>query len=283
MVTTYTLSHPAPDAGPGDASTVVSPSPLDLVVACGLAAAKVGGTWPSSIVRNDLDYPSVSPDAQGVREVVTRYAECSRCHLSARRTYICNLKGDATSPVAIVGDGPGRDEDARGTPFIGRAGRLQDELFREFGIDPFRLAWLNLVGCRPCDHAIWAESRPPSRVEMLACSERTWMLLCALRPRVVVCLGKEATAMFWDKPPEVWTWHRLAPPDAPDDWVMVGHARHPSYLAKVIGMPSNYKEYAAARTFYGALQQQIDGLTKTAAWRFGLRYLTTFTEPEVDR
>jgi uracil-DNA glycosylase family 4 len=160
---------------------------------------------------------------------------------------------------------------------------LQDELFREFGINPFALAWLNLVGCRPCDYAVWADNRAPNRVEMLACSERTWMLMSAIRPRVVVCLGKEATAMFWDKPPDVWTWHRLVPPDAPDDWIMVGHARHPAYLARVIGMPSNYKEYASARTFYGALREQLDGMSKTSAWRFGLRYLNGLSEPEVGR
>ena len=284
MVTTYTFSHLAPDQGPSHSSTVVTPQPLQVVGACQLAANAVGGVWPSSIVQNTLDYPPVPLDSvQGVQAVAARYAECSRCHLSTRRTYICNVKGDPNSPVACVGEGPGRDEDARGTPFVGAAGRLQDELFREFGINPNGLAWLNLVGCRPCDYAVWADNRAPNRVEMLACSERTWMLMSAIRPRVVVCLGAEATAMFWDKPPDVWTWHRLALPDAPDDWIMVGYARHPAYLARVIGMPSNYKEYASARTFYGALRGEMAGLCKVSAWRFGLRYLDGLSAPEVGR
>lgn len=284
MVTTYTFSHPAPDRGPAVSSTVVCPQPIEPAEACRLAAAEVGGAWPSTIVQNTLDYPSPPADpGQGVQAVAARYAECSRCHLSTRRTYICNLKGDPYSPVVCVGEGPDRDEDSRGAPFVGRPGRLQDELFREFGINPNALAWMNLVGCRPCDHAVWADNRSPSAVEMLACSERTWMLLSTLRPRVVVCLGEEATALFWDKPPDVWTWHRLVPPDVPDDWIMVGYAKHPAYLARVIGMPSNYKEYASARTFYGGLRAQIDSLRKTTAWRFGLRYLNSLTEPKAGR
>ena len=282
MATTYTFTHPAPDRGPSLSSTVVAPQPLPLADACQLAATEVGGAWPSHIIQNVLDYPPVAGDAtQGVQAVASRYTECSRCHLSTRRTYICNLKGDPQSPVACVGGGPGRDEDSRGTPFVGNDGRLQDELFREFGINPNALAWLNLVGCRPTDHRVWSDDRPPNRVEMLACSERTWMLMSALRPRVVVCFGKDATAMFWDKPPELWSWHRLVPPDAPDDWIMVGHARHPAYLARVIGMPSNYKEYASARTFYGALREKLPGMSKTSAWRFGLRYLSGLAGPEV--
>ena len=105
------------------------------------------------------------------------------------------------------------------------------------------------------------------------------MLLSAIRPRVVVCFGKEATAAFWETPPDVWTWHRVVPPEAPDDWVLVGHARRPDYLAHVIGMPSNYKEYASARTFYGLLQKQVATLTKVSAWRLGLQFLSNFVEP----
>ena len=284
MVTTYTLQHPAPDGGPGNSSTVVSPHPIEVAEACRLAAEAVDGIAPSLVLQNTLDYPQPLADStQGVQAIATKYVGCSRCHLSSRRTFVCNLKGDPNATVACVGDGPTRDDNERGTPFVGPAGRLQDELFREFGIDPFSLAWLNLVGCRPCEYAVWAANRPPTRIEMLACSERTWGLLSAVRPRVVVCLGKEATALFWDKPPPVWTWHRVIPPDAPDDWVMVGHARHPAYLARVIGMPSNYKEYASARTFYSALSGQMASLSKTVAWRFGLRYLNGFTKPEAGR
>jgi DNA polymerase len=248
-----------------------------------MGASNMEGVWPSSVMTNTLEYqPAPGDPRSAVEHIASKYAACGRCHLAARRTQVCVLKGNPYSAVACIGEGPGRDEDARGIPFVGVAGRLQDELFREFGIEPYSLAWMNLVGCRPCND-YWADNRAPSLPEMIACSDRTWMLLQAIRPRVVVCLGKEATSIFWDEPPDPWTWHRVAPPDAPEDWVMVGHARHPAWLSRVIGMPSNYKEYAAARTFYGLLREQIASLTKVSAWRLGLRYLSGFSDPVAAR
>ena len=104
-------------------------------------------------------------------------------------------------------------------------------------------------------------------VERVACSERTWMLLCAIRPSVVVCLGSEATGAFWVEPPPPWTWHTL------DDGVVVGHARHPAYLLRVLATPIGEREYEAARRFYAVLRERMPALRKLAAWPLPLLYL----------
>jgi len=282
LTVTYTFTHPADDTGPSYSASVVSPTKLPMADACRLAADEMAGVWPKTAVENELVYEQPTADpAADVARIVASYSGCGRCHLSARRTLVSGVKGDPRATVLCVGDGPGYHENSRGVPFVGPAGRLQEELFREFDIDPFSVAWMDTLGCRPVDDQ-WNPVRPPKRGELLACSARAWGLFATIRPRVVVCFGKEATAVFWDEPPkDVWSWHRIAPPDAPDDWVMVGYARHPRYLAKVIGMPSNYKEFAAARTFYGMLREQLPSLTKVSAWRLGLRYLSGFSAPVV--
>ena len=283
MVTTYTFGSPAPDGGPEFSVSVVSPRPLPMVEAIALVEAEMG-TRPSKVWETELTYPQPQADPrESVQGIAAAYATCNRCHLSARRNMVSTMRGNPYSPVVCVGEGPGREDDERGSPFVGAAGRLQNELFREFDIEPNTLAWMNLVGCRPCND-YWADNRAPLLGELLACSERTWGLLATIRPRVVICLGKEATAVFWDEPPkDVWSWHRVVPDGAPDDWVMVGYARHPTYLARVIGMPSNYKEYAAARTFYGILRAQLASLTKVSAWRVGLRYMHKLVAPMVTK
>jgi uracil-DNA glycosylase family 4 len=282
LIVTYTSHHPPQGYGYATTSSVVAPRSLPTVDVQGLATTEVG--WPpQSTIEHTLEYKQPAADSrQAVTDLIAQYSNCARCHLSGRRNAVSFLKGNPYSPVALVGEGPGKDADAQGMPFVGRDGRLQDELFRTFGIDPMALAWMNLVGCRPCD-ALTTDSRAPKLGEMLACSERTWTLLAAIRPRVVICLGPASTRIFWDEAPDVWTWHRVVPEHAPQDWVMVGHARHPAYLARVIGMPSNYKEYAAARTFYGLLRDQMPTLVNTSAWQFGLRYLTTFNAPVVTK
>jgi DNA polymerase len=227
-----------------------------------------------------LDYPPVSQEpGAGIRQVEERYAGCERCHLSRDRTKIAFIKGNPYAAVACVGEGPGRDEDTQGVPFVGRSGKLQDALFEENGIRPLEdLVWMNLVGCRPCDNR-HAPDRAPTLVEKAACSERTLMLLRALRPRVVLCLGEQATSMFFEEPPNPNTWATFTPPDEPRDAVLVGCVRHPAYLLRTIGMQNTYREYAAARLFYRGLREMLPGLQKVSAWRLGLRYLAEVVEP----
>jgi DNA polymerase len=224
---------------------------------------------------HELTYPEVPADsAAAVRFVEERYTNCARCHLSNRRTRIAFVKGNPNAACGFLGEGPGRNEDIQGVPFVGRAGKLQDTICEEQSIDPIAdIAWFNLVGCRPCKTR-WSEDRPPTLVERIACSERTLGLLRAIRPRVLVCLGAEATAMFWDSPPNVWTWTTFQPAALQGDWLVVGYARHPAYLCRTIAAPGGAKELHAARRFYGELRERLPGLTKLPVWPMPLNYLS---------
>ena len=267
-------------------TTVVSPKPVDRQ----RLGESIFSFNPAPIldVRHRLlHYPEMPSDpAMGIRMVEAQYFNCPGCHLSEERTRVVFCRGNLYSPVLCMGEGPGKTEDIQGIPFCGRSGRLQDELFREIGIDPEQhIAWANLVGCRPCDNR-FAPDRPPSHVEKVACSERTLMILRAIRPRVVLCLGEQAAQMFWE-PEQVAlkgraksgvhpnTWHRLVPSDDPRDWIAVGFVRHPAGLIRMIQNANAYGEYIAALLFLEGLRDwmQTGTLEKVAKWRFGLRYL----------
>jgi uracil-DNA glycosylase family 4 len=214
-----------------------------------------------------------------LQHAIEQYDACARCHLCASRMSVVHYKGNPDAKVVFLGEAPGREENNMGEPFVGPSGKLQDVANRNNGIDSHRdLFWMNVLGCRPADH--WQKDRPPTAAELSACSERVWMMLSVVRPRVVVCLGEIATKFFFDEKPDIWSFARLEPQGHPEDWIMVGHAYHPAYLARVIGVPASYKQYAAQRTFYGILKNQLPSLTKVSAWRFHPRY-AFMQEPEV--
>jgi uracil-DNA glycosylase family 4 len=281
-VNVYSCVHAAPaPSAPTPVTTYISPSPASGEVI--VQAVSGLETGPVTHIRHFvLDFPEMPPDpAVGVAMVEQRYQGCARCHLSETRMRIVHVRGNYYSPVVAIGEGPGRNEDSQGLPFVGVSGRLQDQLFRDAGIDPHaHIAWMNLVGCRPCENR-FTEDRRPSLCERIACSERTLMLLRALRPRIVLCLGKEAADIFFDEDhvPGWFSWTTLpGPPEQPQDWVQVGVVKHPAALARSLSMPNAYGDYKRSVLFYRALREQLEsGIEKVSRWPYGLRYLANVT------
>lgn len=274
---TVTFWHPAQGGGGVPvASSAVGLAPLDAAAAAQKACAFSGYLPPTGMNRNTLAFepaPTANP-VDAVKHVKASYSGCARCHLCSTRSSVVFDRGNARSPLVFMGEGPGREENDLAVPFIGRSGKLQDEMCRQVDMDPeMDVFWMNVLGCRAAEH--WKEDRPPSDPELIACAERTYLLLQAVRPRVIVCLGKVATRYFFDEPPPVWSWTQFTPQGAPNDWIMVGYAHHPAYLVRVVGAPAMYKEFAAQRTFYTMLSEKLKGLalSKVERWLFLPRYL----------
>lgn len=281
---TVTFWHrPQESGGVAVASSCVGPAPLDVPGSHALAQRLTSYGPATGMNRNTLSFPATPAGmdpAEAVKRVIAGYGQCARCHLCASRMTVVFYRGNPQAAVAFLGEGPGKDEDSLGEPFVGRSGKLQDEMVRQVGLDPLQhFFWMNTVGCRP--GARWGDDRAPNDPELIACAERTYLMLAAVRPRVIVCLGKVATRYFFDEPPPVWSFTRLVPQGAPDDWVQVGYAHHPAYLVRCIGSPKMYKEYAAQRTFFTLLAGRMAGLTKVSAWPFLPRYLSKATQPLV--
>lgn len=126
-----------------------------------------------------------------LEELAAVAAGCKRCPLHETRTQVVFGVGNPSSRLVFVGEAPGREEDLRGQPFVGRSGQLLDRLvLDELGLtrDDFYIA--NVVKSRP------PANRDPRPEEIAAC--RPWLdrQLDIIDPRVVVTLGNFATKVL---------------------------------------------------------------------------------------
>jgi DNA polymerase len=120
-------------------------------------------------------------------------ADCTRCPLAATRTQVVFGVGDPAADLMFVGEAPGRDEDLRGEPFVGRSGQLLDRLLvEEVGIDRGDVYIANVVKCRPPDN------RDPKPDEIAACRPYLAEQVALIAPKVVVTLGNFATKLLLD-------------------------------------------------------------------------------------
>jgi uracil-DNA glycosylase len=136
-------------------------------------------TTPAAIAPALADWPALA----------TAMAGCTACALSESRRRVVPGVNPVGARVLLVGEAPGRSEDEGGLPFIGRSGRLLDDLLGEVGLDRSQLAVCNTVKCRPPDN------RTPKRTELGTC--RPWLdrQVEVIGPEVVVTLG--GTALAW--------------------------------------------------------------------------------------
>ena len=120
-----------------------------------------------------------------------RESGCRRCALGATRTNIVVDRGDPAAGIMAVGEGPGEQEDLSGRAFVGRAGRVLDELLRAVGLDPERhLLIANVVKCRP------PGNRVPHADEVAACLPYLRRQLELVKPHTVLLLGATAYRHF---------------------------------------------------------------------------------------
>ncbi len=129
----------------------------------------------------------LSPKVQTVQtleELRTEIGDCRRCKLCQGRTQIVFGVGNPKSELVFVGEGPGREEDLKGEPFVGRAGQLLTEIITK-GMKMRRedLYICNVVKCRP------PENRNPEPDEIAACEPFLIKQLEVVKPRIIVALG----------------------------------------------------------------------------------------------
>lgn len=113
---------------------------------------------------------------------------CTRCPLAGGRTQVVFGEGDPQAGLMVVGEGPGRDEDLQGRPFVGRSGRLLDKLLlEEAGLERRQVYIANVVKCRP------PNNRDPLPDEIASCRPYLDRQVGLIRPAVVLTLGNFAT------------------------------------------------------------------------------------------
>lgn len=113
--------------------------------------------------------------------------DCKRCPLHEGRLNIVFGEGNPNARLMFVGEGPGADEDRQGKPFVGRAGQLLTKMIRAMGFDRSEVYITNIVKCRP------PKNRDPQPVEISTCFPFLKSQIAAVKPGVIVALGKIAT------------------------------------------------------------------------------------------
>ncbi|MBA4284497.1 MAG: uracil-DNA glycosylase [Xanthomonadaceae bacterium] len=143
---------------------------------------------PPAALLADLETPApvyVAPaDWQGLAEAVR---SCTRCKLCKTRTNTVFGVGSTDAPLMVIGEGPGAEEDARGEPFVGAAGKLLDEMLRSVGRARSSNVYIaNVVKCRP------PGNRDPETDEVAACRPFLDRQIELLKPTLILALGRIA-------------------------------------------------------------------------------------------
>ncbi len=159
------------------------------------------GSLPGAIQSPDIPpaemseaVPREAPSAGDKAELARIDAavrSCRLCPLHGLRSHAVPGEGDWSAELMFVGEAPGRDEDAQGRPFVGRAGRLLRRIIAAMNFRDEEVYITNIVKCRP------PENRTPHRDEVAACSPYLVRQIELIRPRVIVTLGKSATDYFF--------------------------------------------------------------------------------------
>lgn len=112
--------------------------------------------------------------------------QCQKCPLWETRTNVVFGVGNPDSPILIIGEGPGEQEDLQGEPFVGAAGKLLDDMLQLIGLDRSKLYIANIVKCRP------PRNRDPLKEEQEACMPWLEQQMARMQPQVILCLGRVA-------------------------------------------------------------------------------------------
>jgi DNA polymerase len=121
-------------------------------------------------------------------------SDCTKCPLADGRTTVVFGTGDPDADLMFVGEAPGFHEDKEGKPFVGRAGKLLDQLLGEIGLTRKEVFIGNVLKCRP------PGNRDPQPLEIEACESHLFRQIELIEPRVICSLGNFATKLLSGSP-----------------------------------------------------------------------------------
>lgn len=112
--------------------------------------------------------------------------QCTRCALCETRKNVVFGVGYRNADIMFVGEGPGEQEDLKGEPFVGPAGKLLDDMLSIIDLDRSNIYIANIVKCRP------PRNRDPLEEEQTACLDYLRQQVSLVKPKIIVCLGRIA-------------------------------------------------------------------------------------------
>ena len=129
-----------------------------------------------------MEHPHIPLD-----QLKAQVSVCRGCTLADGRTNVVFGVGPRDAEVMFIGEGPGENEDLQGEPFVGRGGKLLDDMLELIDLDRHKNVYIaNIVKCRP------PQNRDPLNTEQDACIGYLRNQAALIRPKIIVCLGRIA-------------------------------------------------------------------------------------------
>ena len=170
----------------------------------------------------------VAQSCMSVTALAEALARFEGCALKQSATNLVFADGNPESQVMLIGEAPGRDEDLRGLPFVGRSGKLLDRMLAAIGLDRTKVYISNILFWRP------PANRSPTNEEMAVCLPFVMRHVTLVKPKVVVALGGVAAKQLLDTTEGIMRlrgrWQTLALPDGTS--LPLLPTFHPAYLLR---------------------------------------------------
>lgn len=126
-------------------------------------------------------------------DIATTVRSCTKCKLHQGRTHAVPGEGNVQAEIMFIGEGPGREEDQQGRPFVGAAGRFLAEMLGLIGLKREDVFIANLIKCRP------PNNRDPEPDEVQTCWPYLNQQIDVIKPKLFVLLGRHAMYHFLGK------------------------------------------------------------------------------------
>ena len=126
--------------------------------------------------------------SKSLKELDLKINTCQKCSLGKTRTNFVFGVGNPDADVIIIGEAPGADEDAKGEPFVGRAGKLLNEILKAINFEREEVFIANILKCRP------PNNRNPLPEEMTTCIPYLKKQIDIIKPKLILCLGLVAAS-----------------------------------------------------------------------------------------
>lgn len=148
-----------------------------------LSPQQLVSTKPDTPQKTEQPEPERTEKHETLEQIRKDLGDCQRCKLGATRKKLVFGVGNPKARLVFVGEGPGADEDEKGEPFVGDAGRMLNRIIAAMGLQREEVYICNVVKCRP------PQNRNPEKDEIAACSPFLLRQLYSIRPEAIVALG----------------------------------------------------------------------------------------------
>ena len=142
---------------------------------------------PGRAIEDRMDnQTSAATVAEQLLELDAQVKACTECDLHRGRKNTVFGKGNPATRVMFIGEGPGREEDLKGEPFVGRSGQLLTKMIAAIDLERADVYITNIVKCRPPDN------RDPQESEVRCCEKYLTAQIDVIEPRIICALGRVA-------------------------------------------------------------------------------------------